>query len=100
MIYKYKTEGINPKDFSNYQNPIDLVINLRDENINLKEVLKDQINFKWDLGEIKKQNPKSKLEDQINVIENDENFFDLREKIIDFFKDYYFLKLNKSRIWK
>ena len=54
LIYKYKTEGINPKDFSNYQNLIDLVVNLRDDNINLKEVLKDQINFKWDLGEIKK----------------------------------------------
>ena len=27
LIYKYKSEGRNPKDFSNYQNPIDLLIN-------------------------------------------------------------------------
>ena len=29
--------------------------------------------------------------DQISVIQNVEKFFDLREKIIDFFRDYYFL---------
>ena len=33
-MYRYKTEGISPKDFSNYQNPIELFINLRDGNIN------------------------------------------------------------------
>ena len=46
MIYKYKTEGRSPKDFRNYQNTIELFKNLRDGNINPKEVLKDQINFK------------------------------------------------------
>ena len=33
LIYRYKTKGRSPKDFSNYQNPIDLFINLRDGNI-------------------------------------------------------------------
>ena len=27
LIYKYKTEGSSPKDFSNYQNPMDLFMN-------------------------------------------------------------------------
>ena len=55
MIYRYKTEGISPNNFSNYQNLIDLFINLRDGNINPREVLKDQINFKLDLSWIKKE---------------------------------------------
>ena len=46
MIYKYKTDGMSKKDFSGYQNPIHLFENLRDGNINTKEVLKNQINFK------------------------------------------------------
>ena len=46
LIYKYKTEGRSLKDFSKYQNPIDLFINLRDGSINSKEVLKNQINKK------------------------------------------------------
>ena len=78
MIYKYKTESITPKDFSNYQNMVDLFINLRDVHINLKEVVKNQINSKWDLGEIKKGNPNLKPKDKISVIQNVENFIDLR----------------------
>ena len=63
LIYKYKAEEISPTDFSNYQNPIDFFINLRDGNINPKQVLKDQINFKSDIGkkkEKKNQNQKIK----------------------------------------
>ena len=53
LIYNYKTEGTSSKDFINYENPINLFINLRDGDINPKEVLKNQINFKSDLGKIK-----------------------------------------------
>ena len=66
LIYKYKTEGRSLKDFSVYQNLIDLFINLRGGNLNPRETLKNQIYFKSDLGEIKRENSKSKPEDQIN----------------------------------
>ena len=61
MIHRYKIEGMSPEDFSNYENLIDLFIDLRDGNINPREVLKDQIplvkrTFKSALGEIKKGN--------------------------------------------
>ena len=46
LIQKHKT------DFRNYQNPIELFKDLRDGNINPKEALRDQINFKSDLSEI------------------------------------------------
>ena len=85
LVYEFKTEG-SPKDFSNYQNPIDLFINFRDGNVSPREVLRNQKEFKSDLGEIKKGNPKSKSKYQISVIQNVQNFFDLREKIINFFK--------------
>ena len=45
LIYKYKTEGRSPKDFSVYQNLIDLFKNLRDGNINPTEVLSNQVNL-------------------------------------------------------
>ena len=75
LIYNYKTESISLKDFRNYQNPIQLFKDLRDDNIHPKEVLKDQINFKSDLCKIKSEiknqtldniNPKEVLKDQIN----------------------------------
>ena len=96
MIYKYKTEGISPKYFRNHQNLIELLKDLQDGNINPKEVLKDQINSKSDLGEIKKGNKKSKSKDQISVIQNVEICLDIKEKIIDFFRDYS-LSLSESK---
>ena len=41
LVYQYKTEGIPPKTFGNYQDSIKLFIGLRDGNINPKEALKD-----------------------------------------------------------
>ena len=99
LIYKYKTEGRSPKDFSVYQNPIDLFKNLRDGNINPKELSKNQINFKSDLGEIKKRNKKSGSEDQISLMQNVKKFFDLREKIIEFLEIIlFFLSEAKYKI--
>ena len=42
LIYKYQTEGKSPRDFNNYQNFIDLFINLRDGNLSPREGLKNQ----------------------------------------------------------
>ena len=36
--------------------------------------MKNLINFKSDISEFKKGNPKSRLKDQISVIQNIENF--------------------------
>ena len=77
MIYKNKTEGSSPKDFRNYQNLIDLFKNLRDGSINSKKVLKNQNNFKSDLGEIKKE---IKWKDQISVIQYIKTLFWFKRK--------------------
>ena len=63
---------------------MDLFKNLKDGSVNPRKVSKNQNNFKSDLGEIKKGNRKSRSEYQVRVIQNVENFFDLREKIIAF----------------
>ena len=89
LIYSYKNERIIPKDFRNYQNPIELFKDLRNVNISPNEVLKDQINFKSYLSEIKKGNPKSKSKDQISVTQNVEHFFYLREKNYRFFQSLF-----------
>ena len=48
---------------------------MRDGNTNPREVLKYQINFSLDLGEIRKENLDFKSEDQISVIQNVQIFF-------------------------
>ena len=52
---------------------------------------------------MKKGNPKSISEDQVSVTQNVQNFFELREKNIDFFGDYSFLLSKakcKAKYWK
>ena len=61
LIYKYKIEGTSPKVFSNYQNLIDLFRNLGDGNVNPRETLKNQADFKSDLCEIRKRKSKIKI---------------------------------------
>ena len=46
LIYYYKNEGRRSKDFSGYQNSIDLLINLRDGYVNPREILKNIIELK------------------------------------------------------
>ena len=71
-----KLIGSEPKDFGNYQAPLKLFEDLRDRNINPKEVFKNQARFKSDLSEIKigGQTP-----NQTNTINNFTNFFDLQK---------------------
>ena len=47
-MYKCTTKGRSPKDFSGYQTSIDLFINVRDGNVNPRELLK----IKWALNHI------------------------------------------------
>ena len=96
LIYNYKTERRNPKDFRDYQNLRELFKNLRNGNINSREVLKNQINFKSDLGEVRKRNPDFKSEQQISVTPDADKFSYLSQKIIDFLEIIHFryLKLN------
>lgn len=75
LIYKYKTGGRSQKDFESYQNLRELFKNLRDSNVNPREFLKDKINFKSDLGKIRKGNPDFILEEQISLIQIFDKFF-------------------------
>ena len=69
--------------------------------------MKDQINFKSDLGGIRKRKSKLKSKDQISVIQNVHFFFffffELTEKSYWLFRDY-FLSLSeanyKEKYWK
>ena len=66
---------------------IELFKDLRDGNINPKEVLKDQINlnFKSGLDEIKNGNKQSKSRDETSVIQDVQNLSDFKGQNIDFF---------------
>ena len=53
----------------------------------IKKLEEDQKQFKLDLNEITRRNPKKKTEDQMKPIKNIKNLYESRQKIIDLFKD-------------
>ena len=53
MVYIFSTGKNCPKDFGNYQMPMKIFEDLRDGEIDSKEVLKIQARLKSDLSEIK-----------------------------------------------
>ena len=89
MIYGFKTKGRSSKYFRDYQNPIELFKNLRNGNVKPKEVLKNQMNFKSDLSEIRKEANKS--ENQKNT-KNIDFFLIFEKKLLIF----CYLKLNRK----
>ena len=99
LKYKYETEGRSPKDFRNYQNPVELFKTLGDINVNSNDVLKNKNNFKLDLGKIRKGNLPSKSQDQIRLIQDVQDIFNLREKNIIFLETILFcyMRLNTKQ---
>ena len=91
MFYKFSSTEKKLKDFRNYQMPWKLFENLRDGDINPKEVLRNQARFKSDLNDIKIGGNKSL--NQGNTINSINNLFDLREKVIIVFRDYSFFTI-------
>ena len=99
MIYGFKAKGRSSKYFRDYQNPIELFKNLRNGNVKPKEVLKNQMNFKSDLSEIRKEANKS--ENQKNT-KNIDFFLIFEKKLLIFFEIILFryLKLNRKYNWE
>ena len=94
FVYKFSGSEQISKDFGNHEMPLKLFEDLRNGDINPKEVLKKQARFKSDLIEIKIG---GELINKKNTIKNFSNVFDLREKIIDFLK---ILKLSTKEKMK
>ena len=84
--YKFKgpTKKIN---FTNYDGPMYTYDQLKKGEKTLKQVEKEQENFKSNLHEITSGNPKHKSESQLYTIKNVKNLYNSRQKIIDLLND-------------
>ena len=57
LVYRYKGKTPNEK-FNTYDNALDLIDKIKNGEIKLAEAINDQIRFKSNLGEIKKETTK------------------------------------------
>ena len=94
LTYYFKNKSISPINFIGFKAPLHLYRDIFISNIELAKSEEDQKPFKLYLNEITKGNPKKKIEDQIKTIENINNLYKLRKKVIKLIMTMIMLKLN------
>ena len=88
LKYAFKDRNNAPIDFIGFKSPLHIFKSIHDGDITSEDVEKDQIKLKSDLGHIRQGNPKNRLEEQNNVINNITNLYESREKVVQMFNDY------------
>ena len=84
LTYHYVTAGITPTNFIEFRGPLHIFKETKncDKTIQTAEKVKSKI------SEITSGNPRNKLQNQKDTIENVQNLYDSRQKVIDLFNDY------------
>ena len=86
LIYNFKgpTSSIN---FGKFGGPMYIYGHMKNGDTTLQQVEKQQKDLKKELNEITSENPKHKSNNQLYIIENVKNLYNLRQKIIDLLND-------------
>ena len=88
LIYYFKDKSISPINFVSFKVPLYLYRDISNGNKKLEKAEEDQEQFKSDLNERTRANPKKKSDHQIKTIENIKNIYESREKVIKLCNDY------------
>ena len=87
--YYFKNKSVSPINFTGFKAPLHLYRDIFDGNIELEKAEKDQKQFKLDLNEVTKGNPKKQSKDQIKTIENIKNRYELRDLKYQLLNKYF-----------
>ena len=88
LTYYFTTLGLASINAARFKDPVGIYNNIKNGNISIEKAADDQKQFKSDLNEITRGNPRYKKEYQLNTIANIKNLYNSRQKVIDLFNDY------------
>ena len=87
LIYHYKGNTA-PINFIDFKGPLHIFKKIYKGDKTLEEIEKEQTEFKKYLGNIKQGSPKKTSEKQKKTIDNVENIYNKRQKIVKMYNDY------------
>ena len=93
--FKIPTSSIN---FGKFGGPMYIYGHMKNGDITLQQVEKQQKDFKKEFNEITSGNPKHKSHNQLCAIENVKNLYNSRQKILDLLNDNS--KIRSESIYK
>ena len=85
LTYNFKDSRIDSVDFIKSKGPLHIFKSIHNGD---KDIEKEQIKLKRDLGCIKQGDPRNRSEKQQNTIDDIENLYNSREEVIKMFNDY------------
>ena len=86
--HHYITPDIRPKNFIEFRGASHIFKETKTGDNPIQTAEKEQIKLQSKLGEITLGNPRHKLQNQKDTIENIQNLYDSRRKVIDLFNNY------------
>ena len=87
LIYYYKGSN-EPINFSEYNGMMNIFKSIDSGDKNLEDTEQEQNKFKKERTIIKHRNPKKRSEKQQEIIDNIENLYKSREKVVNMFNNY------------
>ena len=88
LTYHYITTGIRQTYFIEFRGPLHILKEIKNGDKAIQAAEEEQIKFKSKFGQIKSGNSQHKLQSQKGTIENVQNLYDSRQKVINLFNDY------------
>ena len=88
LTYYFTTLGLASINFARFKDTMGIYNDIKNGNISIEKAEEDQKQFKSDLNEITRGNPRYKKEYQLNTIANIKNLYNSRKKVIDLFNNY------------
>ena len=82
LTYYFKIEDSIPINFLSFKTRLYLYRNIFDGNIELAKSDKDKVQFKSDLNEIRRGNPRNKSKGQLIIMKNTKDLYNSPEKVI------------------
>ena len=98
LTYYFKNKSIRLINFIGFKVSLHLYRDIFDGNIELAKAEKDEKQFKLDLNEIAKGNPKKNSEDQIKTTKSIKSPYESREKVFKLYNDY--VKIRSEAMYK
>ena len=87
FIYYYEGNTA-PRNFIGFEGPLHIFKSIYKGDKTLEEIEKEQIELKRYLSNIKQGNPKKRSEEQQKTMDNIENLYNIRQKIVKMYNDY------------
>ena len=98
LTYYFTSPNLAQINFISFRALIHIYNEIKNGNILIEKIAKDQKQFKSKLNEINTKNPKHKSKDQLDAIKNIKNLYNSRQKVINLFNDY--AKIRSEAMFK